>query len=109
MGNMTDLLQKIPGIGKMLPQGMEGAEDELKRTEAIILSMTIKERRTPNLINGSRRRRIADGSGTSVQDVNALLKEFQKMKLMMKQAMKGGKGKKRGIMPRGPMPPLPGF
>lgn len=109
MGNMGDLLQKIPGIGKMMPQGMDGAEDELKRTEAIILSMTLKERRTPNLINGSRRRRIADGSGTSVQDVNALLKEFQKMKVMMKQAMKGGKGKKRGRLPGGPMPPLPGF
>lgn len=109
MGNMGDLLQKIPGINKMLPQGMDGAEDELRRTEAIILSMTLKERRTPNLINGSRRRRIADGSGTSVQDVNALLKEFQKMKLMMKQAMKGGKGKKKGFLPRGPMPPMPGF
>ena len=109
MGNMTDLLQKIPGIGKMLPQGMDMAEDDLKHTEAIILSMTLKERRNPNMINGSRRRRIADGSGTSVQDVNALLKEFQKMKLMMKQAMKGGKGKKHGRIPRGPMPPLPGF
>jgi len=109
MGSMTDLLQKIPGIGKMLPQGMDMAEDDLKHTEAIILSMTLKERRNPNMINGSRRRRIADGSGTSVQDVNALLKEFQKMKLMMKQAMKGGKGKKHGRIPRGPMPPLPGF
>lgn len=109
MGNMSDLLQKIPGINKMLPQGMDMAEDDLKHTEAIILSMTLKERRNPNLINGGRRRRIADGSGTSVQDVNALLKEFQKMKLMMKQAMKGGKGKKHGRIPRGPMPPLPGF
>lgn len=109
MGSMSDLLQKIPGISKMMPQGMDMAEDELKHTEAIILSMTLKERRNPNLINGSRRRRIADGCGMSVQDVNALLKEFQKMKLMMKQAMKGGKGKKRGMMPRGPMPPFPGF
>ena len=109
MGSMTDLLQKIPGIGKMMPQGMDMAEDELKRTEAVILSMTLKERRNPNLSNGSRRRRIADGSGTSVQEVNALLKEFQKMKLMMKQAMKGGKGKKRGRFPAGPMPPMPGF
>ncbi len=111
MGSMGDLLQKIPGINKMLPQGMDGAEDELKYTEAIILSMTVKERRNPNIINGSRRRRIADGSGTSVQDVNGLLKEFQKMKLMMKQAMKGGKGKgkRRGMMPGGPFPPMPGF
>lgn len=109
MGSMTDLLQKIPGMSKMMPQGMEGAEEELKYTEAIILSMTVKERRNPNIINGSRRRRIADGSGTSVQDVNALLKEFQKMKVMMKQMMKGVKGKKRGMMPRGPFPPMPGM
>lgn len=108
MGNIGDLLSKIPGIGKMMPQGMDMAEDELKHTEAIILSMTLKERRNPNLINGSRRRRIADGSGSSVQDVNALLKEFQKMKVMMKQMMKGAKGKK-GMLPRGPMPPMPGF
>ena len=106
------MLQKIPGMSKMMPQGMENAEDELKYTEAIILSMTVKERRNPNLINGSRRRRIADGSGTSVQDVNALLKEFQKMKQMMKQMMKGGKGKGKrrgGAMPGGPFPPMPGF
>ncbi len=108
MGSVSDLLQKIPGIGKMMPQGMDTAEEDLKHTEAIILSMTVKERRNPNLINGSRRRRIADGSGTSVQDVNVLLKEFQKMKIMMKQAMKGGKGKKRGLS-RGPMPPMAGF
>lgn len=109
MGSMTDLLQKIPGISKMMPQGMEFAEEEMKHTEAIILSMTLKERRSPNIINGSRRRRIADGCGLAVQDVNALLKEFQKMKTMMKQAMKGGKGKRRGKMPGGPMPPMPGF
>ncbi len=109
MGNMGDLLKKIPGMSKMMPQNLDMAEDELKYTEAIILSMTLKERRNPNLINGSRRRRIADGSGTNVQDVNALLKEFQKMKLMMKQMMKGGKGKKKGMMARGPFPPMPGF
>jgi signal recognition particle subunit SRP54 len=96
-------------MSKMMPQNLDMAEDELKYTEAIILSMTVKERRNPNLINGSRRRRIADGSGTNVQDVNALLKEFQKMKVMMKQMMKGGKGKKKGMMARGPFPPMPGF
>ncbi len=109
MGSMGDLLKKIPGMSKMMPQNLDMAEDELKYTEAIILSMTVKERRNPNLINGSRRRRIADGSGTNVQDVNALLKEFQKMKVMMKQMMKGGKGKKKGMMARGPFPPMPGF
>ena len=115
MGNIGDMLQKIPGMSKMMPQGMDMAEDELKYTEAIVLSMTVKERRNPNLINGSRRRRIADGSGTSVQDVNSLLKEFQKMKVMMKQMMKGGKGKGKGkgrrrgggMMPGGPFPPMP--
>lgn len=111
MGHMGDLLKKIPGMGKMMPQNLDMAEDELRYTEAIILSMTPKERRNPNLINGSRRRRIADGSGTTVQDVNGLLKEFQKMKVMMKQMMKGGKGKgkKRGMAPGGPFPPMPGF
>ncbi len=108
MGSITDLLSKIPGLNKMMPQGFDGAEDELKYTEAIILSMTAKERSKPEIINGSRRRRIADGSGTSVQEVNAMLKDFQKMKLMMKQMLKGAKGGK-GRQPRGPLPPMPGF
>ena len=107
LGNFGDLLAKIPGLSKMMPQGMDGAEEELKYTEAIILSMTPKERRSPVIINGSRRRRIADGSGTSVQEVNALLKEFEKMKKMMKQMMRGMKGGKG--MPRAPLPPMPGF
>lgn len=107
MGNIADLMQKIPGINKMMPKGMDMAEEDLKHTEAIILSMTLKERRNPNIINGSRRRRIAEGSGTSVQDVNALLKEFQRIKVMMKQAMKGTKGKKRGFVPHGSFPNFP--
>ena len=105
LGSFGDLISKIPGLNKMMPQGFDGAEDELKYTEAIILSMTPKERRNPVIINGSRRRRIADGSGTSVQEVNALLKEFEKMKKMMKQMMRGPKGKP----PRGFSPPMPGF
>lgn len=103
MGNFGDLLKKIPGLSKMLPQGMDMPEDEMKYTEAIIYSMTPQERRNPKIINGSRRRRIAAGSGTAIQDVNALLKDFEKMKKMMKQMIKGGKG--RGPMGRGPMPP----
>ncbi len=100
MGNMGDMLKKIPGMGKMMPQNMlDGAEDELKYTEAIIYSMTLKERRNPKLINGSRRRRIAAGSGTTIQDVNALLKDFEKMRKMMKQMMKGAKG--RGLRGKG--------
>jgi len=105
LGSFGDLLAKIPGLSKMMPQGFDGAEEELKYTEAIILSMTPKERRSPAIINGGRRRRIADGSGTSVQEVNALLKEFEKMKKMMKQMMRGPKGKP----PRGPFPPMPGM
>jgi signal recognition particle subunit SRP54 len=105
LGSFSDLMSKIPGLNKMMPQGFDGAEEELKYTEAIILSMTPKERRNPVIINGGRRRRIADGSGTSVQEVNALLKEFEKMKKMMKQMMRGPKGK----TPRGPLPPMPGF
>ena len=107
LGSFGDLIAKIPGLNKMMPQGLEGAEEELKYTEAIILSMTPKERRSPVIINGSRRRRIADGSGTSVQEVNALLKEFEKMKKMMKQMMRGMKGGKG--MPRTPFPPMPGM
>jgi len=99
MGPMGDLLKKIPGLNKMLPQMNGVPEDELKYTEAIIYSMTPRERRHPKIINGSRRRRIAAGSGTSVQDVNALLKDFEKMKKMMKDMMKGSKG-------RGPRMPL---
>jgi signal recognition particle subunit SRP54 len=96
MGNLGDLVKKIPGMSKML--GDEEIDmDELKYTEAIIYSMTKKERRNPKIINGNRRLRIADGSGTTVQDVNRLLKDFEKMKKMMKQMMKGG-GKRRRMM-----------
>lgn len=92
MGSIADLMKKIPGMSKMMPEeAFVEAEAEMKRTEAIIYSMTTKERRRPEIINGSRRRRIAAGSGTMVQDVNALLREFEKMKKMMKGMMKGGK------------------
>ncbi|NLF58006.1 MAG: signal recognition particle protein, partial [Candidatus Hydrogenedens sp.] len=108
LGSFGDLLKKIPGLNKMMPQGFDGAEDEIKYTEAIILSMTPKERKNPGIINGNRRRRIARGSGTTVQDVNALLKDFQKMRDMVKQMMRGAKGGK-GRRMRGPIPPMPGF
>ena len=92
MGSLGDMLKKIPGVGRMV--GMQGggveeaAQEELRYTEAIINSMTVYERRNPKIINGSRRRRIAVGSGTSVQDVNALLRDFEKMKKMMKSMQK---------------------
>jgi signal recognition particle subunit SRP54 len=70
---------------------MSDAESELKRIEAIIQSMTVQERRRPKIIKASRKRRIAAGSGTTVQDVNILLKQFKDMQRMMKQLKKGGR------------------
>jgi signal recognition particle subunit SRP54 len=93
MGSMTDLLGMIPGAGKLvknLPAAMP--DKELTRVEAIINSMTVQERRNHTIINGSRRKRIAAGSGTSVQDVNRLLKNFAQGRKMMKQ-LAGAKGK----------------
>ena len=81
----------IPGMSGVKVGDKE--EGQLKRTEAIIYSMTIKERQNPKLINGSRRLRIANGSGVQVKDVNALIKQFGQMQKMMKM-MKGGKGQK---------------
>ena len=97
LGSLTDLLGMIPGVNRMMkdidPQMAEGS---LKKTEAIINSMTRKERHLPDLLNASRRRRIAAGSGTTVQDVNTLMKQFRDMQKMMKQmGIMGGGGKKR--------------
>jgi len=100
MGGMSGLLGLLPGIGKMKKQLAEANVDEnvLKRQEAIILSMTKKERVTPDVIQASRKRRIAAGSGTEVSDVNRLLKQFMEMQRMMKQAKKMG-AKFGGQMP----------
>jgi signal recognition particle subunit SRP54 len=83
MGSLKDLLGMIPGLGKHLG-GAQVDEKQLARTEAIIRSMTASERARPETIDGSRRRRIAGGSGTAPQDVNALLKQFKQMRRMMK-------------------------
>ncbi|NLF45730.1 MAG: signal recognition particle protein [Syntrophomonadaceae bacterium] len=97
MGPLEDLLGMIPGVGKQL-KGMQGEfdEKELLHVEAIIQSMTVAERRDPSILNGSRKKRIARGSGTRVQDVNRLLKQFEETRKMMKQFtdMTGKKGKK---------------
>jgi signal recognition particle subunit SRP54 len=85
MGSVSDVLKMIPGVGKMLPAGAEVDERELGRVEAIISSMTEAERRDPRLLNASRRKRIARGSGTTVQDVNRLMKTYQDMRVMMKR------------------------
>ena len=105
MGPLGDLLKMIPGMGglaKQLPEGPE-AERELRRIEAIISSMTKAERAEPTLINGSRRRRIAAGSGTKVSDVNQLLKQFAEMQKVMKQMGAVAKG---GRLPK--IPGMPG-
>jgi len=91
MGSMQSIVGMIPGMSGV--QLGDGAEQQMVRTEAIIKSMTFQERRKPELLNGSRRQRIANGSGTKISDVNQLLKQFQQMQKMMKM-MKGGGSKK---------------
>jgi len=88
MGNIKDLVGMIPGMGKM--KDIDIDDDAFKSIEAIIYSMTPDERRHPKIINSSRKRRIARGSGTSVQEVNQLLKQFDQMSKMMKMMQKGG-------------------
>jgi signal recognition particle subunit SRP54 len=98
MGPMSQILGMLPGMGQMIQDmSPEVADRQFKRTEAIILSMTPEERRKPRIINGSRRKRIARGSGTTVQEVNGLLNQFRQMQRMMKQLGKGGKGM-QGLM-----------
>ena len=92
MGNINDIIAMIPGLSNKLGGQIKAIdENQLKRNKAIIQSMTIKERRNPNILNGSRKKRIANGSGTSIQEVNALIKQFEQTKDMMKQF---GKNKK---------------
>ncbi|MCT4615280.1 MAG: signal recognition particle protein [Marinifilaceae bacterium] len=88
MGNLKDLASMIPGVGKAL-KNIDIDDDAFKGIEAIIYSMTPAERNDPKMINGSRRKRIADGSGSSIQDVNRLLKQFEETKKMMR-ALSGG-------------------
>ena len=93
MGNMKDLLSMVPGMGKAL-KGVDIDDNSFKPVEAIIRSMTIEERENPDLINSSRKNRIALGSGTSVPQVNQLLKQFEDMRKMMKTMNKMGGGKR---------------
>ncbi len=96
MGGFMDVMQLIPGASKMLPAGAEIDEKEIGRIEAIISSMTEQERRKPRLLNASRRKRIAAGSGTQVQDVNRLMKNYEQMKTMMKRIGKRAPKNMRG-------------
>ena len=105
MGNMKDLMGMIPGVGKAL-KGVDIDDDAFKGIEAMIKSMTLEERSNPKILNGSRRKRIANGSGTSIQEVNQLIKQFGQMGKMMKMMQGGGAKqmmqmmKNRGGMPR---------
>ena len=94
MGNLEQLLGMMPGVKQSQLKDAKIDENQMVHTEAIILSMTKAERNKPEIINGSRRKRIADGSGTSVEEVNKLLKQFDQMKKMMKH-FSGGMGKRR--------------
>ncbi|MCK9554296.1 signal recognition particle protein [bacterium] len=97
MGSLTDILSYLPGAGKN--KGLNVDDRELTRIEAIVSSMTVKERKTPLIINGSRRKRIAAGSGTTLQDVNSLIKRFEISGKMLKKITQF----------KGKMPGIPGF
>jgi signal recognition particle subunit SRP54 len=107
MGGMSGMLGMLPGVGKIKKQLSEAKLDEglLKRQEAIIGSMTMAERKSPKLLNASRRRRIAQGSGTSVPEINRLLKQYQDMAGMMKKMKKLGQ---KGLMRHGLSALMPG-
>ena len=94
MGGASAMLSMLPGAGKLKVNEADIDEKKIEHTKAIILSMTKQERETPSIIDSKRKRRIAAGSGTTVQDVNQLLKQFEQTKMLMKQ-LKGGKGKFR--------------
>lgn len=99
MGSFTDVLKMIPGANKIVPAGTDIDEREIGRVEAIISSMTEAERRTPRILNASRRKRIARGSGTTVQDVNRLINNYEEMRKLMKRMGRRppGRGNRRAL------------
>lgn len=107
MGPMSQVLGMLPGMGKM-PLDAADIDSQLPKIEAIIRSMTQQERNNPTVINGSRRRRIATGSGTSIQEVNKLVKQFDQVRKMVK-SMSGGKGGKMRLPGGMKLPPGMGF
>jgi len=110
MGSISSLMSMIPGLNKLAKQvDPEKQEKEFKRLEAMILSMTPAERRNHEILNASRRRRIAKGSGTSVEDINKLIKQFVEMRKMMKQMMKLGPGALGGLLGGKGLPGLGGM
>jgi signal recognition particle subunit SRP54 len=102
MGSFMDVMQMIPGAGKLLPPGATIDEKQIGRVEAMISSMTEEERKKPKLLNAGRRKRIASGSGTSVQEINQLMRNYEQMKELMKRISKRAPGKpgKGGMRPR---------
>ena len=106
MGNIKDLASMIPGVGKAL-KDVEISDDAFKSIEAIILSMTPYERQHPEVLNGSRKQRIAKGSGTDIQEVGRLLKQFEQMRKMMRMMTGGGMKQMMAKMPKGMMPKMP--
>jgi signal recognition particle subunit SRP54 len=115
MGGITGMLDKLPGMGNLPAAAQQQLDNKMfVRMEAIINSMTPKERRNPEILNGSRKRRITEGSGTQVQDLNRLVKQHKQMqKMMKKMGKKGGMANMMrgmgGMMPPGGMPPGGGF
>ncbi len=106
MGGLSSLADKLPGMGQ-LPEHVKNQVDDrqTRRMVAIINAMTPQERQFPDIIKGSRKRRIANGSGTAIQDVNRLLKQFTQMEKMMKRMSRGGMKKMMRGLPRGGLPP----
>lgn len=95
LGSFSEILALLPGVGKALPAGVQVDDKAIKRLEAIVLSMTPEERKDPRILNASRRKRIARGSGTSVQEINRFIKAFEETKALMKSLEKN---KGRGLM-----------
>ncbi len=100
MGGLGSVLKSLPGAGKLKDLEAQADDGELDRVEAIIFSMTPRERRNPKVLNGSRRERIASGAGVSVTDVNRVLKQFTEARKLMKQFQATqGKGRRRMRLP----------
>jgi len=97
MGNLNDMVSMIPGLSGKLKGDAQIDENQIKHTKAIIQSMTIKERRNPNIIKASQKKRISKGSGTTIQEINQLLKQFEMTKEMMNKMQKGGLKGLRGL------------
>src|SRR5215471_13998880 len=100
-GGLTGLVELLPGVGRAMKEARQAGqavdEKQFKRIEAIIQSMTLEERRRPEIIGGSRKRRIAGGSGTSAAEINQLLAQFRQMQSLMKQFSRGMPGTGRGM------------